>query len=181
METVAVWNLVRERKGKHAESTQQIIDLLKKFKQAAGMEDTDVLDEPIMPRIIDKCASLVIPQEFLCPITLEIMTDPVIIASGQTCERESIEKWFESNRNTCPKTRQTLAHLSLAPNEALKNLISVWCEENNFELPKKESCWSEEGCLVDPKEEILALVGDLSSVQLEVQRQAVKKIRMMSK
>ncbi|XP_028765462.1 U-box domain-containing protein 15 [Neltuma alba] len=181
IETLAVRNLVRERKGKNADSTQQIIDLLKKFKQVAGMEDPNIPDEPVMPRVLDKCTSLVIPHEFLCPITLEIMTDPVIIASGQTYERESIEKWFESNRDTCPKTREPLAHLSLAPNYALKNLISVWCEENNFKLPKKEPCSSEESCVADPKGEIAALVGDLSSVHLEVQRKAVKKIRMISK
>ncbi|KAF7829484.1 U-box domain-containing protein 15 [Senna tora] len=181
IETAAVRKLVKERNGKNAESTQQIIDLLNKFRQVAGMEVTNVLDEPDLPRTLEKCASLVIPHEFLCPITLEIMTDPVIIASGQTYERESIEKWFESNRNTCPKSRQPLPHLSVAPNYALKNLILVWCEKNNYKLPQKETSTNEESCLTDPKVEIPSLVENLSSVHLEVQRKAVKKIRMISK
>lgn len=83
IETIAVRNLVKERGGQTAESTQQIVDLLNKFKRILGMEITNVLDDPVMPRMLDKCASLMIPHEFLCPITLEIMKDPVIVASGQ--------------------------------------------------------------------------------------------------
>lgn len=81
VETVAVGNLARERKGQQSESTQKIIDLLNKFKKIAGMEETSVLND--MPKMLQRSTSLVIPHEFLCPITLEIMTDPVIIASGQ--------------------------------------------------------------------------------------------------
>jgi hypothetical protein len=47
------------------------------------MEVTDVLDDPVVPKMLKKSPSLIIPHEFLCPITLEIMTDPVIVASGQ--------------------------------------------------------------------------------------------------
>ncbi|XP_021902543.1 U-box domain-containing protein 15 [Carica papaya] len=181
IETIAVRNLVKERGGQTAESTQQIVDLLNKFKRILGMEITNVLDDPVMPRMLDKCASLMIPHEFLCPITLEIMKDPVIVASGQTYERESIQKWFDSNHRTCPKTRQTLAHLSLAPNYALRNLILQWCEKNNFKLPKKEDPSSSDCTSEEQKEEVSSLVEALSSCQLEVQRKAVKQIRMLSK
>ncbi|XP_022766550.1 U-box domain-containing protein 15-like [Durio zibethinus] len=181
IETIAVKNLAKER-GQTSESTQQIIELLDKFKQILGMEVTNVLDDPVMPnKMLVKSYSLVIPHEFLCPITLEIMRDPVIVASGQTFERESIQKWFDSNHRTCPKTRQTLAHLSLAPNYALKNLITQWCEKNNFNLPKKEDLASSDGSSVEHREEISYLVEDLSSSQLEVQKKAVKDIRMLSK
>lgn len=60
-------------------------------------------------------------------------------------------------------------------------MILLWCEENNFKLPKKEAPSNEESCLIEPKEEIPNLVRDLSSIHLEVQRKAVKKIRMISK
>ncbi|XVF35830.1 hypothetical protein REPUB_Repub19eG0004600 [Reevesia pubescens] len=181
IETITVKNLAKE-KGQTSESTQQIIELLNKFKQILGMEVTNVLDDPVMPKMLVKSHSLVIPPEFLCPITLEIMSDPVIVASGQTFERKSIQKWFDSNHRTCPKTRQTLAHLSLAPNHALNNLITQWREKNNFKLPKKEDlAISSEGSSIEREEEISSLVGELSSSQLEVQRKAVKDIRMLSK
>ncbi|CAJ1820595.1 unnamed protein product [Sphenostylis stenocarpa] len=180
METVAIRNLAAERNGQQIESTKRIIDLLNKFKHVAGMEETSVLDDPVAPKTLDRCTSMVIPHEFLCPITLEIMTDPVIIASGQSYERESIEKWFQSNHNTCPKTRQCLEHTSLAPNCALKSLIEEWCENNNFELPKNYNS-AQESCSAVSKEKIPGLVQSLSSIHLEEQRKSVETIRMISK
>ncbi|KAJ7966970.1 RING-type E3 ubiquitin transferase [Quillaja saponaria] len=104
IETVAVRNIVKERGGQSAESTQQIIDLLNKFKRIEGMEETNILDDPVMPKMLAKSTSLVIPHEFLCSITLEIMTDPVIVANGQTYERESIQKCgAEKNNFHLPK------------------------------------------------------------------------------
>lgn len=99
---------------------------------------------------------------------------------SKTYERESIEKWFKSNHKICPKTRQPLEHLQLAQNCALKNLISEWCENNNFRLPKTyTSC--QETCSIDNKEEIPSLVESLWSINLEEQRKAVERIRMLSK
>lgn len=179
-ETNAVRYLSGERAGPNLETIQQVVDVLNKCKLILGMEVTNVLDDPVVPKTLQKSQSLIIPYEFLCPITLEIMTDPVIIATGQTYERESIQKWFESNHRTCPKTRQPLPHLSLAPNFALKNLIVQWCDNNKFKLPKKKDVASS-GYSPEQNEVISTLVEDLSSNQLEVQRKAVKGIRMLSK
>lgn len=73
-----------------------------------------------------------IPADFRCPITLELMRDPVVVATGQTYDQESINRWIESGHNTCPKTGQTLAHTSLIPNRALRNLITIWCREQKI-------------------------------------------------
>ncbi|KAJ8485559.1 hypothetical protein OPV22_018044 [Ensete ventricosum] len=178
-ETMAIKKLIKERCGQNGESTQQIIDLLNKFKQIAGIEDTNGLSDVTLPKYLEKCPSLMIPNDFLCPISLEIMMDPVIVATGQTYERRSIQKWLEAGHRTCPKTRQTLAHLSLAPNYALRNLILQWCERNKVELLKREP--EQDHDHPEPKEEIPSLVGDLSSIHLDAQRRAVKKLRMLSK
>lgn len=192
IETIAVRKLVKERgPTKHVESTEQIVDLLGKFKQVAGFDDNNnnsnnnnnnnkVLDDSPTLRCLERCRSMLIPHEFLCPISLEIMTDPVIIATGQTYERESIQKWLNSNHKTCPKTGETLSHLALAPNFALRNLIHQWCEKNNFELPKKESysIAENQNVFID---EVSSLVHDMSSSQLTTQSKAVEKIRMLSK
>ncbi|OEL13105.1 U-box domain-containing protein 15 [Dichanthelium oligosanthes] len=179
-ETMAIKKLINERNGQQADSTKQIIGLLNKFKEIAGIDEKNVLGDVSMPKSLDKCPSLTIPNDFLCPITLEIMTDPVIVASGQTYERRSIQKWLDSGERTCPKTRQPLAHLSLAPNYALKNLILQWCENNMVELQKREpEPAAEQGD--QRKEDIPSLVEGLSSIHPDVQRKAVKKIRMLSK
>lgn len=75
------------------------------------------------------------PEELRCPISLQLMYDPVIIASGQTYERVCIEKWFNDGHNTCPKTQQHLSHLSLTPNYCVKGLIASWCEQNGVPIP----------------------------------------------
>ncbi|CAH1435067.1 unnamed protein product [Lactuca virosa] len=76
------------------------------------------------------------PEELRCPISLQLMYDPVIIASGQTYERVCIEKWFGNGHNTCPKTRQHLAHLCLTPNYSVKGLVANWCEQNGVLVPE---------------------------------------------
>ncbi|GFY95716.1 plant U-Box 15 [Actinidia rufa] len=179
-ETIAVRKLVKER-GQSTESNQQIIDVLSKCKRIAGLEDTGVFDDPAVPKALAMCPSLAIPNEFLCPISLEIMTDPVIVATGQTYERESIQKWLDSDHRTCPKTGQVLAHLSLAPNVALRNLIMQWCQKNNVPLHKKDTPASSDSSCTEKNGEISSFVQNLSSNQLEVQRKAVRKVRMLSK
>lgn len=76
-----------------------------------------------------------IPPDFCCPLSLELMSDPVIVASGQTYERVFIKKWLDQGFKVCPKTRQTLGHSNLIPNYTVKALIENWCELNKIKLP----------------------------------------------
>ncbi|XP_058101609.1 U-box domain-containing protein 3 [Magnolia sinica] len=73
-----------------------------------------------------------IPSYFRCPLSLELMMDPVIVASGQTYERAFIQRWLDQGLKICPKTRQTLTHINLIPNYTVKALIANWCEDNNI-------------------------------------------------
>ncbi|RWW57140.1 hypothetical protein BHE74_00036092 [Ensete ventricosum] len=75
--------------------------------------------------------NLTVPADFRCPISLDLMRDPVVVATGQTYDREPIVRWIGSGHATCPKSGQPLAHLELVPNRALKNLIARWCHDNN--------------------------------------------------
>lgn len=98
----------------------------------------------------------------------------------QTYERSNIQKWLESNRQTCPKTGEALEHSLLAPNFALKNLISQWCEKNDYRFTK-EAPKPAETVPTTNDDKILLLVQNLSSSKLEQQRDAVEEIRMLSK
>ncbi|CAK8562245.1 unnamed protein product [Lathyrus sativus] len=75
------------------------------------------------------------PEEYTCPISLRLMFDPVVIASGETCERMWVQKWFDEGNVICPKTKKELLHMSLTPNVALKELISKWCKANGVSIP----------------------------------------------
>jgi hypothetical protein len=66
------------------------------------------------------------PDTFLCPITNEVMDDPVVAADGHTYEREAIETWFR-RRNTSPMTNQVIAP-TLLPNFLVRSMIASWSE-----------------------------------------------------
>ena len=59
---------------------------------------------------------------FVCPITHELMNDPVMDPDGNSYERTAIEGWVRSN-STSPITRAPLAIADLRPNRALKAAI----------------------------------------------------------
>jgi serine/threonine protein kinase len=63
-----------------------------------------------------------VPDSFVCPISLELMRDPVICSDGHSYERASIEEWFRSS-NRSPKTNIDLPNRILIPNYALKASI----------------------------------------------------------
>lgn len=65
------------------------------------------------------------PPEHFCPITQEVMDDPVLAMDGHTYERKAIEAWLK-NHNTSPKTNMTMPSKAVVPNHSLKNMISDW-------------------------------------------------------
>lgn len=72
-----------------------------------------------------------IPSHFICPISLQLMGDPVTASSGITYDRESIERWLYSSKNrTCPVTKLMLSETDLTPNHTLRRLIQGWCTLN---------------------------------------------------
>ncbi|XP_031788789.1 WD repeat, SAM and U-box domain-containing protein 1 isoform X1 [Nasonia vitripennis] len=64
-----------------------------------------------------------IPDDFLCPITHEIMREPVQCSDGFTYERAAINEWFLCGKFTSPMTNEPLKTTSLTPNVALRNAI----------------------------------------------------------
>ncbi|KAK6946103.1 U-box domain [Dillenia turbinata] len=71
-----------------------------------------------------------IPYHFRCPISLELMRDPVTVCTGQTYDRSSIESWVATGNTTCPVTRAVLTDFNLIPNHTLRRLIQDWCVAN---------------------------------------------------
>ena len=60
-----------------------------------------------------------------CPITLDIMEDPVVASDGHTYERAAITEWIQ-NRGTSPVTQQSLSIRALVPNLAMKHQIEMY-------------------------------------------------------
>ncbi|XP_068656219.1 U-box domain-containing protein 4-like isoform X2 [Aristolochia californica] len=109
-------------------------------------EDSDYIDHMIgLVSLLHECLvkekqsqtvnGVQIPDDFCCPLSLELMSDPVILASGQTYDRVFIRKWLDQGLTVCPKSHQTLTHTNLIPNFTVKGLIASWCEMNGIEIP----------------------------------------------
>nr|QDF46150.1 U-box armadillo repeat ubiquitin E3 ligase [Pohlia nutans] len=131
------------------------------------------------------------PDEFRCPISLDLMRDPVIVATGQTYDRTSIARWIEAGHPTCPKSGQKLGHVNLIPNYALRSLISQWCEDYHipFDKPEKGSkggggnnqVASSKAALEATKMTASFLVGKLSTGSPDVQKQVAYELRLLAK
>ncbi|KAI3733864.1 hypothetical protein L6452_13322 [Arctium lappa] len=128
-----------------------------------------------------------IPVDFLCPISLELMRDPVIVSTGQTYERSYIQRWIDCGNTTCPKTQQKLQNVTLTPNYVLRSLITQWCMNHNVEQPMSltnRRLKRSDGSFRDVSEDIEAIeaiVRKLSSRSIEERREAVSEIRSLSK
>ena len=68
-----------------------------------------------------------IPDEFMCPITLDIMKDPVLCEDGYTYEKSAI---MAIQNSLSPMTRQPINKTKLIPNRALKNTIDRFLSSN---------------------------------------------------
>ena len=76
---------------------------------------------------------------FFCPVSLELLKDPVVVRTGQTYERASVEDWIQRGGRTCPATGQPLAEANesivrMAPNFALRSAIQEWARRTCPEI-----------------------------------------------
>ncbi|ACE05813.1 hypothetical protein Aasi_0393 [Candidatus Amoebophilus asiaticus 5a2] len=72
-----------------------------------------------------------IPDECLCPITHEIMEDPVIAQDGHTYERAAIQGWFDRGHRNSPMTGGKVLSIELVPNYTMRSLIKNLKETNS--------------------------------------------------
>lgn len=66
--------------------------------------------------------------EYLCPISQDVMIDPVIAKDGFTYEREQIVEWFKHS-SISPLIGKKISH-KLLDNKTLKIIINEWKEAN---------------------------------------------------
>lgn len=158
----------------------------------------------VLPDQSSPCYSLVsdVPDELRCPISLDLIRDPVIVASGHTYDRNSIAQWINSGHHTCPRSGQKLIHMALIPNYALKSLIQQWCQDNNIPItePKPTPSDSEsstskimkydkaidyisatKASMDAVKMTAEFLVGKLATGCPDIQRQAAYELRLLAK
>lgn len=74
-----------------------------------------------------------VPADFICPITHEIMSDPVMCEDGFSYERSAILEWFSKDKNTSPMTNSVLTSAEVYENEKLKREIENYLKKLDFD------------------------------------------------
>jgi ubiquitin C len=77
-----------------------------------------------------------VPSGFVCPISEDVMRDPVVCADGHTYDRPNIQQWFAGGHDTSPNTGARLSHLNLVPNHALRNAIEDFLRSSFREIAR---------------------------------------------
>lgn len=118
------FSLIIENQGEETDlsSLQPLPDLSKDEKEWQALQNI------LQPADTD----VEIEHDFFCPITSLIMLDPVDTIDKQTYEREAIEEWFRTGKNTSPTSNEELADLKLESNLFAKKTIRGFLDKNSI-------------------------------------------------
>lgn len=131
----------------------------------------DIRQKPLPPPQPPPPAAVDLPPYFRCPISMELMQDPVTISTGVTFERANIEKWFFTyNKKTCPATMQTIVNFDITPNYTLKRLILSW-------KGKESTSSSSSLSLPTSLDDVVALLKHVESSPFKAS--SLKKLRLL--
>jgi hypothetical protein len=104
-----------------------------------------------------------IPQDYLCPISQEIMTDPVMAADGQTYDRESITNWLSRKTGRSPLDGSNLSHTNLTDNLFARKII----KEFQRTLPEQRDVRTKlEKCIQQKEEMIKNLLNKINQINI---------------
>ena len=73
------------------------------------------------------------PEHFMCPLTMDVMVDPVLAADGHNYEREALVQWLATNPRS-PITQEPLQPGQFLANAALRREIAKWWEEQRVSI-----------------------------------------------
>ncbi|KAL9244441.1 hypothetical protein vseg_018216 [Gypsophila vaccaria] len=160
-------------------------------------EELEAVTEPMVitennNNRVDAETSVTVPEDFLCPISHELMIDPVTLATGHTFERTAILTWFKRGNLRCPITRTALKGAILVPNKAVQSMISKWCAAHGMpydppaltktpEERRRNIIEESIGAVLVAKKATLKVILDLFSQGLEsTQLLALAQLRLLT-
>lgn len=65
-------------------------------------------------------------NDFICPITMSVMADPMITPCKHNFERSAINDWFSRENTTCPCCRTKVEKMEITPDPSLRSRIIQW-------------------------------------------------------
>jgi hypothetical protein len=70
------------------------------------------------------------PSQYICPLTLQVMQDPVNDGCGHCFERDAIANWLDYHE-MCPISRKPLRLADLRQAPGLQRNIEAWCQKHH--------------------------------------------------
>lgn len=122
-----------------------------------------------------------VPEHFLCPISSQLMKDPVVLCNGQTYDRPFIKAWLDAGNLTCPRTQQALPHSILTPNHLIRSMILDWCKNQGVESPSPVNSPDKEGVTQGEQIHLNSLLEKISRPSILEQKKAAKELRLLTK
>ncbi|KAG6491395.1 hypothetical protein ZIOFF_052737 [Zingiber officinale] len=123
----------------------------------------------------------ILPVDFRCPVSLELMKDPAIVSTRQTYDRESIEQWLEGH-DTRPKTQQKLSNKSLTPNYVLHShstmVLGQWYRSPRHPAQLNQT---KPDCSSPQHAKVIELVCKLSSRSIEDKRSTTVELHLLAR
>ncbi|GFZ20081.1 plant U-box 9 [Actinidia rufa] len=175
------------------------IELKKELVEAIAVADSENFNEEAIDRVAQKLralkdlelkrtvsarvketSSLACPEEFRCPLSKELMRDPVIVATGQTYDRPFIQRWLKAGHRTCPRTQQVLLHTLLTPNLLIREMITQWCKSHEIQWSNPIQLSNENGITEADRDHFISLLERMSST-LSDQKDAARELRLLTK
>ena len=171
-------------------------DLVSNKWLLALMADIDALNETSISSTLDaantnifipsapsstemmNCPDSVMEDLLTCPISLEVMKDPVLARDGFTYERYQIEEWIRRN-GVSPMTSMPLSIDELVPNILVRQIISATYDTPLVVEDKVPTHYNPESMASDASSSISDIPVDLDHVSTEGTKKG--KVRRMKK
>ncbi|KAJ2658876.1 RING finger protein 37 [Coemansia sp. RSA 1200] len=78
------------------------------------------------------------PPEFIDPITLDVMPDPVVLPSAVRCDRSTIARHLDGGHRTDPFTGLPMDRDQIQPDLALRLRIQAWLDKDSTNASNKQ-------------------------------------------
>ncbi|KAL6000415.1 hypothetical protein ACLOJK_024111 [Asimina triloba] len=143
--------------------------------------DESTTKSPTSPSTVSISDS--VPECFLCPISRQIMKDPVILSSGVTFDRLYVQSRLSVSSRICPATDEILEHSYASPNLFAREIIYKWCKDHGIELQPEPVNASYPTQVVIPHQRVRAgeLLEMISSAPMSEKSSVIHELRVLSK
>ncbi|KAL7201345.1 hypothetical protein ACSBR1_033108 [Camellia fascicularis] len=166
-EAMRILSSLKELKVKGIEITNETLRFVSSLKELKCKESASYM---------------VVPEEFKCPISREIMHDPVVLATGQTCDRCSIMEWLDDDHWLCPQTAEVLSYTILSPNHLVREMITQWCKDRSIKLAEpRERIMDESKITEADKVCLFSLLKKMFSSSICDQKRAARELRRLTR